>query len=689
MPIRSNLDSLLLKKIMSQVEPALQRWNGRFFALHSPALHSLKKTLCRLAEPNGAKLFWQIISVVTLISWLIIGAAFSTHAQDAPAFNRDEVPLPTGLPSAQSGGLLFSENCAPCHGQFGESDGPVVDDLPAPPPQFSDPETVWDQSPAAYFHVTKFGRIENLMPPWGNRLSDDQIWQAVFYAWSLHTDEAQADAGKQLLDAALANADPAKGTQVDALFTDTDSLWRTQAELAGELQTILPTVDWSPTEWSRVLDYGRTLAYIPPWGSAFRPGNGSIEGRVALVSIDGSSQQPEGNINIVINAFADRELVTAFETTTDADGNFAVAELSTNSNVFYVPEAIYNDIVYRGDAIQLNDSAPVAAALLSVYETTDDPSGLMISRLNWVVDNAPGELVIGQIMTLGNRLAATYIGKALEGAAVPVTAEIAVPVDAYDVRFQDGEIGEGYVQVGDRFFDTMPITPGNETRQIFVSYRLPYDGTQVSIEQDVMYPVDSLNLLVADLPEMQEEVSVLEFAGLNSVQNVSYRLWQGTDVAPQPVTIALSGLIAADATDPRVENLGAANPNAGQAGSEGLVAATPPLDPMIPLAVGGLLTALLAGLVIWPLRRQQQIDPVVALGEERNSLIREIARLDDEHAAGKLGTEAWTAKRAVLKTRLIKVALELEATENPAAALEGTGESVEESTGESTGDGQG
>jgi len=181
------------------------------------------------------------------------------------------------------------------------------------------------------------------------------------------------------------------------------------------------------------------------------------------------------------------------------------------------------------------------------------------------------------------------------------------------------------------------------------------------MDQEVIYPVNSLNLLVADLPEMQEEVSVLEFAGVNSVQNVSYRLWQGSNIAPQPITIALSGLIAADATDPRLENSAAGNPNAGQAGSQGLPAATPPLNPMIPLAVGGLMTALLAGLVIWPLWRQQQIDPLVALREERQSLIGEIARLDDEQAAGRLREEVWKERRTVLKSRLIKVALELEA----------------------------
>ena len=42
-------------------------------------------------------------------------------------------------------------------------------------PGLSDPERVALGSPADWFRTTRDGRIENLMPPWGNQLTDAQI----------------------------------------------------------------------------------------------------------------------------------------------------------------------------------------------------------------------------------------------------------------------------------------------------------------------------------------------------------------------------------------------------------------------------------------------------------------------------------------------------------------------------------
>ena len=121
-------------------------------------------------------------------------------AQEDPTYDPAAIPTPAAMPSATSGRAIYQENCAPCHGATGLSDGPVVGDLPAAPPPFADPETVWQRSPAEYFHTTKFGRVQALMPPWRNQLSDEEIWQVVYYAWSLHTDQALVEEGAPLPD---------------------------------------------------------------------------------------------------------------------------------------------------------------------------------------------------------------------------------------------------------------------------------------------------------------------------------------------------------------------------------------------------------------------------------------------------------------------------------------------------------
>ena len=134
-----------------------------------------------------------------IVAFLVILTAGSVQARESsPPYDPEQVPIPERLPVAGLGAELYAQNCAPCHGVDGGGDGPAGAGAAMNPTVFSDPQAVWERSPAELFYVTKFGRIEELMPPWRNRLNDEQIWQAVYYAWDLHTDETEALAGADL-----------------------------------------------------------------------------------------------------------------------------------------------------------------------------------------------------------------------------------------------------------------------------------------------------------------------------------------------------------------------------------------------------------------------------------------------------------------------------------------------------------
>ncbi|MBK8799837.1 MAG: cytochrome c [Anaerolineales bacterium] len=118
--------------------------------------------------------------------------------RESPPYDRAQVAVPANLPFAAAGRASYLENCAPCHGEQGLGDGPTVADLPSPPTAFADQAAMWELSPAMLFHTTKFGRLQKLMPPWSNQLTDDEIWNTVAFAWSLHTEEAATAAGALL-----------------------------------------------------------------------------------------------------------------------------------------------------------------------------------------------------------------------------------------------------------------------------------------------------------------------------------------------------------------------------------------------------------------------------------------------------------------------------------------------------------
>ena len=604
------------------------------------------------------------VSAITLLSAAVpFERVAAQDRPQSPDYDPAEVSLPAQTPVAALGEQIFLENCAPCHGQSGDSDGPVIADLPSPPPPLSDPATIWDRSPAEEFHIIKFGRIGNLMPPWQNQLSDEQTWRVAYYAWSLHTDQETVEEGKALWEEVRKSFDTETEEQLTELLAPDTMRFRTQSELAEELLSLTSSsaagetvIAWNDEERQSVLDYLRTQNYSPPWESAFQEGEGSIQGTVVLNKMvnDTLEEQPVVGISVTLSAYAGRMPIATFDTTTDDMGQFQFDNLATDSGIFYIVESRYNDIPYSGDVLELSTD-PAVSTNLPVYETTDDPSGLTVSRMNWVIDFEPGALVIGQILSLRMREPATFVGRTVDSVDVPVTVQILLPEDAYDLQFQDGVLGGRYWQVGQSVYDSTPITPEAENRQIFLSYRLPIEGSSAQFSYEFLYPIERLNLLVADLPGLSAEVPQLEFIGNEAIQNVPYRLWNGASLEPGTIDVSLDGAIAAGEIDPRNSASDASTSDANRA-ANGLVESTPPLDPTVALAVGGLLFLLLVGLFTLAIIRQRGVDQMVAIREQRDRLIEEIARIDDQREMKQLDEATWTQKRATLKTHLLEVA---------------------------------
>ena len=600
------------------------------------------RSVSRLLRPIGV-----------LLTLLILTSPSPILAQEPPTpppFEPDTIIAPLAPPSARRGSTIYAESCAPCHGAEGNSDGPTVPGLPAPPPLFAERESVWDHSPAEYFHTTKFGRIQNLMPPWQNQLSDEQIWQAIFYAWSLHTDVETVTTGSELFaEATSADPDPPNDAAVTAVdFADSATTIRlTPSAVADALQVRFPTASqsWSEAELTSVVDYVYTLSYVPPWESPYRPGEGVLTGQIVQGT---TNAEAVAELPLTLTAYIDREPVASFDTVADEDGRFEFDGLATSVDVFYLIETVYKDVLYRSDAAQLSADAPATELVVQVFETTNDPGNLFFGRANWVIDYEPGQLIVGQILTVGNNGDRAFVGRAIDGVDVPVTTELILPDGATTVEFQDGVLGGRYHQVGDRVYDTASVPPGAASTQIFMGYRLPYDGSSIDFAQHFQYPIERMNFLTAELQELEVDVSALSFVSTDTIQGVSYQLWSGDDLPEEPIAVKLAGLIPAGEADPRRF----AEPgNTNRAPTPNI----PPLGQTVPLALGGALFVLLAGTFVWFSLRQRASDPMQALQQQQDELIQHVAQLDDRHAEGKLAEAAWAQERALLKRQLLDI----------------------------------
>ncbi|RIK38045.1 MAG: hypothetical protein DCC57_21180, partial [Chloroflexi bacterium] len=208
---------------------------------------------------------------------VLLGAVWGAQATplaaqqppQSPPFDLAQVPMPAEPPAARFGQGIYLQNCAPCHGDQGMGDGPTAADLPTPPTAFADPDAVWALSPAEMFHTTKFGRLEALMPPWQNELSDQQIWRVVAYAWSLHTDIGQVSAGEDLygLSCAGCHGPGGAGDGPDAegdlpnLADPATAMAQSQETWLAAWQSAHPQIggDWTKDQQRQVLEYIRTF----------------------------------------------------------------------------------------------------------------------------------------------------------------------------------------------------------------------------------------------------------------------------------------------------------------------------------------------------------------------------------------------------------------------------------------------
>lgn len=104
------------------------------------------------------------------------------------------------------GAAIYAEHCAACHGLTGRGDGTLAAQLmtqqTTPLPDFTAPAWVSAFDANAAYQVVTNGRLDQLMPPWKDKLSDAERWAVVNYLGTLGQTTAGVAAGAPTTTAA-------------------------------------------------------------------------------------------------------------------------------------------------------------------------------------------------------------------------------------------------------------------------------------------------------------------------------------------------------------------------------------------------------------------------------------------------------------------------------------------------------
>jgi mono/diheme cytochrome c family protein len=118
---------------------------------------------------------------------LIIAGTLPMVAQTKPwvvpaNFKTMKNPVATGETSTKAGLVLYTKNCASCHGRAGLGDGVKARALKTFPGDFSKAD-FQKQTDGDLFYKSKTGRDE--MPKYEGKLTDEEIWNIVNYMRTL------------------------------------------------------------------------------------------------------------------------------------------------------------------------------------------------------------------------------------------------------------------------------------------------------------------------------------------------------------------------------------------------------------------------------------------------------------------------------------------------------------------------
>jgi mono/diheme cytochrome c family protein len=603
---------------------------------------------------------------------LLVGLMVVATVQAAPPGQS-----PTQTPSAMRGEALWAENCAPCHGVSGAGDGATAQSPQMannPPTDFTDRTAARERSLADMFAVTKEGRMDRLMPPWGGQLSDDQIWDVVAYAQTFATlpDDLAAGAVIYRENCQECHAPDGSGTVPGAPdFTDAaamaskspQALFDVLSQGQGQMPAFSDQLsaegevpaggEGTPggkalTEEERwqVVDYLRTFSYEPI----------TYEGVIAGQVKNATTGQPVGDVEVKLRRWQGEAELSPLTVQAGADGSFRFEGLDTTSHAFYRAEVLYNDVSFPGDFVNFDSDNSQLSLPLNIYETTTSDEAISVERLHFIVlGDQPGFFSVLELYQFSNSGDRAYVGTVDEN-GLRETVHMALPSGAHNLFLQGGTLGVDFLETDDGLVATSPIVPGKETFEAAFVYVVPYSGTTLSLDRPLYYDTASVNGLVLNVGAKLKS-DVLTFGGERTAQGQTFLQYTAQDLkAGKVIPINLYDLDKIQfASTSDSSNSSTVMPSTG-------LRQTTLLWVMLSLGV-----VAIAFTVSYPsLRPRLGGETPVSesdLAQERKRLLLTLARLDQAYEDGKLNETVYRRARALRKAELAEVWRQLQAEE--------------------------
>ena len=576
--------------------------------------------------------------------------------------------FPSSAPDIENGAAIYVEKCAPCHGHTGMGDGPDGKELPVTVAAFALPETAKKASPAAWYTMVTQGNLDRFMPPFAS-LNDQERWDVVSYALTLHTTAQQLETGKSLFEENCADCAKTFSNQEMMAALTEDQIVKMIKEGAGDVPAFGSNL--SDEEAYAVAAYIRTLTFaIPaapvadtvtetPAAAATDSGTPSAE----ATPLDGTAQAqvtPEASVEpvaatggiisglvdnrtgsalpsnqaITLRVFehgdadpaAGPQEILALEGTVNADGTYSFEGVEVLENQIFLAELEVEGLSYQSEfAVAPAGATELTLPDIIIYSTTDDFSSLKIDQNQIFFDFATeGVVQIFSVYNITNASDKTIVVSMGAEQKVPF---IAFPEGAEALGYEAGQDSAAFVPTVDGF--AMP--PSNTPYSLIAFASVP-KAKEISISQPALLSIGEVALF---LPEgVEAEGDTLTDEGIQLLQTTNFHVYSASALnAGENIDFVLTG-------EPKDST--AVAPDVTQ-------------NKNLLIGVGALgLVLILAG--VWMYMRdnnkEEEVEEEDDEFEDSESIMDAIIAIDELHRAGKLSDEAYKTRREELKNAL-------------------------------------
>lgn len=598
-----------------------------------------------------------------IVSFVLASCSLASDVTPPPGYVQAPVASPTVVeasypnttPSIAAGASLYAQNCTRCHGLTGQGDGELATQVAFPIPKFADPELAFTTTPQRWFTIITTGNLDRMMPPWGGTLSEVDRWNLVAHLYSISASAEQVEAGKTVYEANCASChgesgrgdgSEAKGTLPD--FTNQEYMAaKSNKDFFDSLS--LPDHNYadklSEQEMRAAVDYVRAFSFniaLP------EVAQGTITG---IITNGSGGTIPDGQ-EVELHLF-DNFTEVGVLTTIANGGTFEFTDVEFPAGRALIAATRYNDVMYTSDVSQSTGAEITFDLPITIYESTSDAAAISISRMHLVFQFNEADLQVGELLVIDNGGDKTLRPEVADGP----TLQFPLPSNYTSLTFQDGAIGQGYLETADGFADTSPIAPGPNVRQILVSYKLNYSDS-LNFSQKLTYPVSEINILLPEAGVTLTGNNVTD-AGVQDMQGSKFHLYTLAGLkAGDTIAFTLSGKPTTVVT------------------TSGDQTSTSPTFDLRSILIGALSLGIAIALAAyWWIGRQStgKSQPVIApvtssgnapkakgqsareLAARREELLDEIAELDEGFEAGEYPEADYRKEREALKAELRKL----------------------------------